>query len=72
MDKLEPKTVYVPVAKDSIYALYKGFTGQSYLEELPNVYPLTGEQLEELLTEYSRLSALYTVKRFLTKKGVTK
>jgi hypothetical protein len=58
MDKLTPQTVYVPVGK--------------HIEELPNVYPLTGEQLEELLTEYSRLSALYTVKRFLTKKGVTK
>lgn len=71
LDKLQPKTVYVPLVHPE-----NGDRMQDYIKDgfvvakkVTGVYPLTGKELADLLTEYEE-SLHGNSTSFLKEKGV--
>ena len=72
MDKLTSTTVYgVTKSVTDRYMKRKGNMGAwQYLEELPNVYPLTGQQLHDIVFEAMNSDHKLSAEQFLKSKGV--
>lgn len=75
MDKLILTTVYVPVEigpTDPVKFIMTEANKSKFtaMQELPNVYPLTGQQIHDLVFDF-QLSSLNNIDEYLKRKGVT-